>query len=194
MANVPASWYETLTVEAGDVVSVADFKLYARIDTSADDALISDLLATAESHVEDYTGRTLRTITARGHFDSLGITGENWPFVELQRSPFRSVQSVTVWTGSALQPVTNTTVKQRPGYARVLFSSSQYVDWISRTDWEIQVEFTAGFGVANVPQVYRTAIKALALNMYGNRGDCADERGLDLKPWLGGERIMRAFA
>lgn len=150
-----------LTAPSEEPVSLAEAKQHLRVDHSADDSLISALIATAREAAETRTGRALVSQTWRS-------THAAWPQdIALPRPPLVSVQAVTylddeglrqTLAASAYQVITDSLVGSIvPAYG---------ASWPSARNepGSIRIDYTAGYGsAANVPQ----ALKAWMLLALG---------------------------
>jgi len=134
----------TFSAEGAEPVTLNDIKEWGKIDTTADNALITALITTARIMCEQYTNTSLvaRTIVA-------DINNANGGFV-LPYGPVTNTPTAVDWQGTALTLVWNFSQIQTP-YGRM------------------SVIYTAGFTI--VPQIYKTAIMEQTLFLYENRGD-----------------------
>ena len=180
-----------------NTVSIADFKAFARIDSSdsTENTLIESLIFLAQDMAEAYTGRaiTFQTIT-----------------LSLDRLPFYQDEKLQegVYTAPDLQSNSNYIVLPKPNLiavnsvkyynndngASTFATSNYYVDTSSEqgrvvlkngVSWPTaselrnanayEIEYKAGYGssnsdtAANVPKPLIYAIKMLALHLYENR-------------------------
>ena len=77
--------------------TATEAKLEARIDGSAEDALITELIAAAREHCENYTGRQLYLATWRATFDTFPTR------IELPKVPLISVSSIKYIDSAGVQ-------------------------------------------------------------------------------------------
>ena len=154
-----------------------DLKLHLRIDTDeiedyAEDALLSDIIAAATTHVEDITSRQLLTATWDYYLDE-------FPKGDFFKLPFGRLQTVThiKYTDSDGTITTMTAgtdyIVETNGDAcgRIVLP---YADtWPSFTEYTsnpIVVRFVCGWTTAAaVPASIRVAAKLIAADMYSNR-------------------------
>ena len=193
------------TAWATNVVSIADFKLFARIDSSvtSENALIESLVFLAQDMAESYTGRA--------------ITQQDLQLF-LDRLPFYSDEKLRegVYTAPDLQSNSNFIVLPKPNLVSVTHvkyydndntestfaTSNYYVDTTSEqgrivlkngVSWPTaselrnanayEVQFRAGYGNAasDVPKPLVQGIKMLALHLYENR-EIATSMNVNLIP------------
>jgi uncharacterized phiE125 gp8 family phage protein len=151
------------------LITTADFKLFARIDTSSDDTLIDQLILGATDFVEKWTQRSLLGQT-------WVYTERRWPrrIVELPRPPLVSVTSVgyvdTAGDDQTLVADTDyvVTIDREPGIIEPAYGKT----WPSlrgETAQAITVTYVAGFHADDpdeVPNAIRIAVKMLAAQWY----------------------------
>ena len=176
---------------AVEPVTLAEAKLWLRVDQSDEDALISDLITTARISVEEEINRQLITATWRLAMDWFGFNWtaanragtnldlfglSNYP-IELPRPPLQSVTSVTYYdTAGVLQtlPVTAYQVTTVPLIAQIL--PTPWTFWplpqLGRAG-AVQVTYVAGYGgsAGSVPTPIKQAIKWRVLLDYGRDPD-----------------------
>lgn len=187
----------TQTAWITNVVSIADFKAFARIDSSdsTENTLIESLVFLAQDMAEQYTGRAI-TYQIQQLF--------------LDRLPFYADEKLQegVYTGADLQANSNYIVLPKPNLisvdhvkyydnddsASTFASSNYYVDTSSQqgrvvlkngVSWPTaselrnanayEIQYKAGYGTSNsdtaasTPKLLKHAIKVLALHLYENR-------------------------
>jgi uncharacterized phiE125 gp8 family phage protein len=183
--------FYTVTVAPAELpVSVAEFKAFAKIDFNDEDDLIAIWLQAATDVAEKYTRRCFVTRTVEGRFYSLLFSPyAPFPYVQIDRAPLIAVSAVEVWNGSAYVAYTDTEIKNRSGYSRVLYKETlPAYSTTADTAYPIKVTFTAGYGAASaVSAPIKVAIMMLANWLYQERGDCACENP---NAWPGGVAAM----
>ena len=214
----PTAVYDLVTAPAAEPMTVAEVKDHARIDGSADDAYIGDLITAARERVERNTGRGLITQTWR-------LTLDDWPaanrdawwdgqrdgpisvldaaWVELRKAPIAAVTSVvtkdednspTTWAASNYY-----LARQPNGYGRLTRKSGAVWPVVTvRAASAIEITFTVGYGTlaASVPSPLRHAIKMLAGHWYDNREPASECASPQLMPMglgaiMASHRVMR---
>lgn len=166
-----------VTPPASEPVTTAEAKLWLRVEHSADDDLIAELVTAARQKVEQQTGLAMITQTWRMSLDEFPC----WE-IELPRSPLQSVSSVTyvdhdgvTQTVSASDYAVDASI--RPGTVEPAYGEA----WPSARCQpnSVQVTFVAGYGSASaVPAPIKAAIKLTVASLYENRG----EASADLPP------------
>jgi hypothetical protein len=172
-------------------VLLADAKAQARIDTSVDDALVTDLITGARQWVEQYTGRALITQTWQLWMDLWPAAAELWwdgvregpitgldqiSSISLPRAPLQSVSSVQYYDNtdaSTVWPTSNYYVDtvREPGRLALRMGAVWPVP--SRLTNGIMVEYICGYGDdgSSVPETIKTAIRQLVAHWYVHRGE-----------------------
>ena len=179
---------------AVQIMTVADAKLHLRIDTSAEDSLVSALIDAATAAIEAYTHRALITQTWRMSIDRFPYPypgNGSWSvdplFIQqpavggwlampiyLPRPNLLAVSSITYLdlTGSqqTLSPsVYTVNTDELPG--TVSLSNGQSWPNALYLRNSIQITYTAGFGpaAANIPAPIIHAAKLMIADFYTNR-------------------------
>lgn len=161
---------EMLSGPAGEPVSLAETKVYLRVDHFDEDALIASLITTARLQVEAGLGLALID-------QQWMMQADCWPLSGVVEVPLRPLQSVD-----------EIRVLDADGAATIVDSISYAVDATSappriasRTGfWPrpgarlagIEIDLTVGFGAdaADVPDDLRQALLALVAHWYEHRG------------------------
>ena len=162
--------YTVKTPASQDPVSLVDAKNFLRVDTTADDTLITSLISAATSQGEKFTGRVFEQVTFTGFFSGLSFSQfEAGPYLQIRRGPLDSVISFKSVENGSLVAVESTDyeVRETSGLSRIVFIETP--PSADRVIYPFQVEFVAGYSV--VPDDIKTAIKSHVLFMYENRGD-----------------------
>lgn len=190
-----------LTPPDATPVSLADQKAFMRVDHDDEDALISELIASATEHVEQATSRQFMPAT-------YVMTARSFPYdcgmLRLPRSPLISVDSVSY--------------RDRDGAVQTLVADVDYliddasnpptiepvVRWPATGDYPdaVQVQFQAGYLDPGSPPAYPipsralVAIKALAAWWYEQREAASVTPAHEMPNHLGrlinGLRVWRA--
>lgn len=145
METAPHFTVERVTAPAVEPLSLAEAKLYLRIEHEVEDALIEGIIVAAREAAEQWTGRSLITQSQR-----LRVAGNACGIVTLPRGPVQSIQTVeNVIDGEA---ATIDADQYRLHAARGILQllSVPYGD-------ELVVTYVAGFGDegADVPSLIR---------------------------------------
>jgi uncharacterized phiE125 gp8 family phage protein len=154
---------------AVDPVTLAEAKLWARIDHSAHDEMVSSMLAGAIAHLDGYTGMLGRC-----------IINQTWKqkFHDWSRDlrlPFPDVSTITSVkyfdATNAEQTVSSSLYElledERGSFVRMTGDFTDPAIYDERSD-AVSVTFVAGYGAAaeNVPDAIKAAIKMLVAHWY----------------------------
>jgi uncharacterized phiE125 gp8 family phage protein len=154
---------------AVEPLSLAEAKVWLRVDTTSDDDVIGALIASARLVVEALVRRVLVAQTWRIALDSAPASGFLLPI-----SPVRSIAAVRVFplAGPAQTlPADMYALDQDLGTGRLVFNMTPPSPGRLRDGFEI--DFVAGFSdtAAGVPAPLRQAMRILIARWYENRGD-----------------------
>ncbi len=158
-----------LTPPAAEPVTLAEAKLYLRLDQNEEDALLSTLITAARLMVEAASGRMLVEQAWRIVLDRWPSNGE----IRLPLSPILSVTQARVYdVMGAPQAVAASALKldrqADPPVIRIVGE----VPEIGRSRSAIEIDILAGFGAAGaVPALLRQAVLLLAARWFEQRGD-----------------------
>jgi uncharacterized phiE125 gp8 family phage protein len=163
-SNGSFTGYSVQVAETAPVVepiTLAEAKEYARIDGSAEDALITALIKMARIHSESFTGKSLvpKTIT---------ITSFSFPYqFQMPYGPLNAENNVTkVVTLDQNGAETNLNYQVNPGlYPKMMILGGNQ-------SYKFKTVYTAGF--TTVPEDIKLAIKMLVNTMYERREDFSD--------------------
>jgi uncharacterized phiE125 gp8 family phage protein len=159
-----------LSGPAVEPLTLAEAKLFLRVEHDDDDDLIAALIAGSRIHVEAQTRRALITQTWR-------LTRDAWPqsgcFFVLP-VPLVSLVAARVYTSeSATQALDLAafTVDKAPAPALLAFVPGTLPS-PGRAKAGVELDVTTGYGAApaNVPAPLRQAIRLLTAHWYENRG------------------------
>ncbi|MDE1901665.1 MAG: head-tail connector protein [Alphaproteobacteria bacterium] len=185
--------FALLTPPAAEPVLLADAKQQARIDTTADDTLVTALITGARQWAEKYTGRAFITQTWQMALDLWPGAVEKWwdgvrqgpitgldkvNYISLPRAPLQSVASVTYYDDGDNATLWDSgnyfvdTVRE-PGRLALRMGAVWPVP--TRLTNGIVIQYVAGYGDDGtaVPEPIKTAIRQLVAHWYEHRGDAA---------------------
>lgn len=161
------------TPPANQPVTLTRMKHHLRVDGDDEDQLIETQLAAATRWVEEFTSRQL--VTA-----SWTLTLDRWPIgdaIRLPRPPALAVTSITYHrsdgTDDTMDP-DDYELDNRDDYTTARLYLAYGASWPSvvlRRYAGIEILYTAGYGTDpdDVPEVFRSGIKAAAGSLYENR-------------------------
>jgi uncharacterized phiE125 gp8 family phage protein len=141
-------------------ISVADFKTYAKVDTSADDALIELMIRSVKDSGENTTRLTWFTKTLVAEWESHGRS------VDLPIGPHLSIVKVEQYEDGVYTTTTDYTVTGED------FKTLHFDDW----GYGLRVEFTAGYGAtaSNLPDDLKLGVYKATLSAYEDRQNLAE--------------------
>jgi uncharacterized phiE125 gp8 family phage protein len=168
MLPYPTTRTSEASSPAAEPVTVAEAKAHARVDISADDALIGSLIVAAREFCERCTGRTF---AQRTFVQTMRYFPEYGADIVVQRSPLISVQSVNYYAadGTDTAMVVSTGYRVRTGTMPGRISLPVgLTSWptVSSVDDAVRIAYTAG---GSVPQIARQAMLMLIAHWYENR-------------------------
>ncbi len=163
--------WKVTTAPATEIWTVSEVKNYLKIDTSADDTLISVLIQSARQVAESYLNQALITQTITEKLDRL-----NNPTIYLSVSPVIAVSSFqyadsnnTTQTFSADNYIVDTFTKP----ARLALGFSKTWPTLYGNINDVTITYTAGYSSqpSGVPYQIRQAILMMIADSYDNRED-----------------------
>jgi len=177
--------FMTLSMLVGprlEPISVAEAKLFLRIDNDAENDVIAALITTARLHVERLTRRIVLEQTWRLYLDDLPKNH----LVELGIGPVRDVLQVVCYNDDGeprVIPAKDYVVDVSAVPARIKFRRSGYSSE-TRILNGYEIDFIAGFGATtlHVPADIRQAIMMLVAHWFENRSAVAMDVNLVSTP------------
>jgi uncharacterized phiE125 gp8 family phage protein len=163
------------TAAANPPVTLAEAKLWCKIDTTADDAIVADVINAATEIAQDYTERQFCNATFDWTINGFVDPARNGTALYLPRAPVSSITHIKYYDIDGTQQTLAATVY---GYdvgdvpCRIYLKEGQ--DWPSLYDEDnvIEIRYIAGYGAdeTSVPDGARSAIRLLIDDLYNNRG------------------------
>jgi uncharacterized phiE125 gp8 family phage protein len=175
--------FSLVTPPGCEPVTLAEAKAHARIDSSADDVLITSLIAAARQWIEKTTGRALINQTwqlAIDRFASVDTCGgiDGFRALKLPRAPLQSVTSIASYDdadNATIWPAANYFVDTAHEPGRIALRNGAVWPAPTRDVNSIIITYVAGYGssAASVPEAIKLALKQLVAHWYEHRGDAA---------------------
>lgn len=156
----PMRGWRLKTGPAVEPVSLDDLKLWARIDTSAEDELLAMLIIAARQAAEEHTRRAFLRQTWT--LSVLGWTG----WLPIPRPPLIEVMEVR-----SVGPDGASTVWPAADYLARGAGDHGQIMAMTPAIGPVEIDFEAGFGAAavDVPAAIRTAVMGWASELYESR-------------------------
>lgn len=159
-----------VTAPTEEPVTATEAKQFLAVDHSADDALITSLIAAARQEAERVAARSFVTQT-------LDLLLPGWPcdgYIRLEYPPVQSVTSITYYDEDNVAATV-----AGADYITVLDTTPPLICLAKGASWPtatlraispVRVRYQAGYGAAAaVPARYKNLILALVANAYENR-------------------------
>lgn len=170
---ITSEWkYKVSVAPASEPLTATEVKNYLKVDTSADDDLITDIIAAARRQVEAYTSLALISQTIVQKWDALPPTSGA---LYLARGPLISLSSITYTDTAGASQTLSTDYYLVDDYdvpAKVRLKYGQTWPDTYNQDNVITATYTAGYADADsVPEDIKQAMLLLIADMYENRTD-----------------------
>ena len=157
-----------LAPPVGEPLTLAEARAHLRIDDTADDPVIADLITTVREHLERTTGLVLIARSFRLYLD-------RWPqgrVLEIGRGPIRSIETITGYDalGAPFEAdMTGFVLDGRASPPRLFLPAAPET---ARAVNGIEIDFTAGFGTtgAEVPASLKRALLLHLALLHAYRG------------------------
>lgn len=172
---------QLITAPTEEPITLAEAKLHLRVDTDADDALITAFITAARQWAEEYTWRAFVTQTWDYALDAWPHNGQ----IYMPRPTLQSVTTVTYTDENGSAAVMSDAdyfvdVIKKPGRI-VLNSNSTWPSVTLRRSSGIVIRFVAGYGAASaVPEQVKAAIKLIVGDLYENRESTIVAQGVSV--------------
>ena len=160
---------QLITEPASEPVTLDEAKLFLRIDTTDDDALLASLITASRRLIEQTTRKCLLQQTWR-----FGV--DRWPVTSLLRlplAPLMSLSMVTVMDGTGNRLAQNLANFQiNPTSVPPTIQAKPLPPISMACEGGIQVDAVFGYGTtaASVPQPLRVAVLMVLAQFYETRG------------------------
>ena len=156
------------TLATNPLFTTADAKDFLKVDTTADDTLIDNLIKAATQSCEIYTNRYFLDTLVTQYADK-------WADIEnLYKSPVSSITHIKYYdSDDSLQTLAGTVylLDEVSQPARIGLKPNQSYPNIANRINAIEVKYTVGYGTAasSVPEAIRQAVLITIGNWYENR-------------------------
>jgi len=190
--------FSLVTPPAAEPITLSEAKAHARIDASADDALLTPLITAARQWAEKYTNRAFITQTFRLSVDQFSAAAHlecDGPcagpiagakaraFLRLPRPPLQSIASVQYFDDNddaVTWPADNYFVDTSGEPGRLALRSGCVWPDAARLANGLVITYAAGYGAsaAAVPDAIKVAIRQLVAHWYEHRGDTEQTPGV----------------
>ena len=163
--------FKVTTPPASEPVTLAEAKLHLKVDTSADDTLISALIAAARQHLERHCNSVFVTQTITEIWDS---------FYKRNHMSVAPVQSITSYQYKPEGETTTYSTTDAQLYGVNIFAKPAYLYKLPDTVYPITEDvpdavkavYVAGYGsAADVPAPIKAAILLVVGDLYEKRQD-----------------------
>jgi len=153
-------------------VSLAEARAHARVDDTADNSLVSALIAAARRTAEAYTRRAFITQSWAMYMDQAPTDN----FLEIPKAPLVGISSIVTYSDADAATTFASSnyyvdLITKPG--RVVLRATASWPTFTRVSNGFFVDFVAGYGAtgSDVPADIRQAILMIVSHLYENRGD-----------------------
>lgn len=160
---------DTSDISALDLVNLADTKAYLRVDHTADDDLIEDLIQVATEQVQSMTNTRIKSVTAYGFL-------EHFKDSDFPVGPVTAVSAVEYKASGDTYSTLDTSryhIRISTHPARIEFDNTPSLDEDALE--RVRISFTYGYGTADHPRPaqFAQAVKMLVAHYYDNRSPVA---------------------
>lgn len=178
------------TVEpATETVTDAEVKLFAKIDTTADDTLIAAMNTAARQTIEDCLALSFVNTTWTLSFDQFPTDIDcnlGRPFFEIYRTPLSSVTSIQYEDADGVTQTLATTeydIDTLKQPARIVQADGVTWPSLDSVPNAVTITFVAGYGAAAaVPEKIKQLIMLLFSHWYEHRESTSDRQWSEI-PW-----------
>ena len=157
-----------ITAPTAMPITLDEAKLHARVEASADDTLITALIAAAQEEAEHITGRALVTQTWEQVLDAFSDS------MELGLAPVTSISSIKYLDSTGAEQTLASTVYDLIDEAfppRVVLKTGQSWPATYSAADAVRIRFVAGYGSAgsDVPAAIRAWMQVRVASLYAQR-------------------------
>lgn len=164
-----------VTGPAVEPLTLAEAKTHRRVDGTAEDDLLTGMIAAARALFEEETGRQVITATWRLEIDRFPACFDP---IMVPKAPLQAVSAISyrdangdsqTWAASEYEVDAYSGPFARPG--RVFPKAGYSYPTTHRSPGAVSITYTAGYGAAetDVPQAVKATIKSILGDMYEER-------------------------
>ena len=162
---------------AAEPLSLGEAKTHLRVDGSAEDSYISDLIVAARRWIENHTERVFVTQTLRMTLDRFPVGRA----LVLPRTPVQSVVHVKAFAADDAETLlagSEYVVDGESAPARIVRAAGASWPNVGRAAKGVEVQFVAGYGAngADAPEELRHAARLLVAHFYERREAVTEKR------------------
>lgn len=162
------------TAATSEPIALSEAKLFLKVDTSDDDALIGTIISSAREYVENFTGYQLLSATYTQYLDK--FPNKNTA-IELLMNPVSAVTHVKYYdSDNALQTWNtsnyDTDLKGKP--ARITLANNATFPTVYDRTNGVEIKFVAGYASTSATGFPKQLLNAMYLiigHLYENRQD-----------------------
>lgn len=159
--------YKLVTGPSSEPITLAEAKLYLRVDDSTEDALITAIITAARRKFENDTYHYLMPQTWELYLNQNEINAEQ---ISINKSDITAISSVKYYDQSNTQQTLSTSDYQTAIQGRPYSIQLTTVPQVYNRLEAMVIRFTLGYtNAAAVPEDIKTAIKTLIGTLYENR-------------------------
>ena len=179
-------------------VSLDNVKNYLKIPTSftQEDALLTSIINSSTTFFERITGRDLITKTYKTYLDNFPVSNNTYKLVGctpislsykdngiiIKKSKLQTILSIQYYSNGVLTTwgETNYYFSDNSDYSGIYIVKDKLFPEIDERKQSVVIEFTAGYGVADIdiPNDIIMALLQMIAYLYDNRGDCEGSNGI----------------
>jgi uncharacterized phiE125 gp8 family phage protein len=182
-----------ITAPTSELISLTDAKAYIRVETDADDALISSLITLAREYAEGITNQSLAQKTLE--YSLKAFPDED--FIPLPKPPVVSITSIKYIDSSETEQTFDSAkyTLSTYGVEHLIYLKHGY-SWASTTFRyydAVLVRYAAGYTASTLPATHRHAILMLVSHWYETRclvGNVTNEVAMTVSALLAQKRLL----
>lgn len=170
---------KVITAPSVEPLTLAEAKIYLKVDDSTEDALITSLIVAARQMAENHMGRSLVKTVWESSFDEFPDTDEDSTF-ELYPCPVSAINTVKYYDSNNTLQTLASTVYQTDYISEPsrlsLKPGQSWPDVADRTN-AVVINYDAGYGTtaAMVPDLIKAGLYLLIGHLYENRQNVVKE-------------------